>query len=686
MTKIKLSLAAAIIFGALSLAACSPASSETSSSEEAWSTPTPITFNEPTKIEGSSLYVNKVENLTKDFIMGMDASSVIAEEASGVKYYDFDGKEADVFKVLSDSGVNYIRVRVWNNPYDEKGNGYGGGNNDIEKAIEIGKRATKYGMRLLVDFHYSDFWADPSKQMVPKAWKKLRVTAKSEALYEYTKECLIKLAKNGVDVGMVQIGNETNNGNMAGETGFYSTSKLMKKGAEAVREVYPKAKVAVHFANPEKADNMLGWAKSLKEYDVDYDVFGSSYYPYWHGTLNNLSTVLSTIAETYNKEVMVMETSYAYTTENTDFHGNTIGESGYDQKDYPFTVAGQANHIRELTNTLVNKTKNAIGACYWEGTWISVGTTSWEENHQKWEKYGSGWASSYAGDYDPDDAGQYYGGCAVENQAFFDENGKPLESLRVFNLMHFGNETTKYIDGVEELSVTHYTYEDFTLPAQINVIYNDNSRSPVDVTWESFDIAAAKKRGNGKYDINGTIADGTKVTLHLTIMERSFLTNGGFEDGVLTPWVVTNLSDVAFDDNSYTGKLSTENPQTDKYNFNWWSSKANTAKMELTQTVSELAKGKYKFQVSIMGGGNGSATADASVQNIYAFAKVGETVYKLSGTITSYGNWSDILVENIIVPAGVTEMTVGIHIETTEAGAWGSVDDCMLNLVIEENE
>ena len=100
------------------------------------------------KIESDSLYVRKVENLDNDFIMGMDASSVISQEAAGVKYYDYDGKEEDVFKVLSDSGINYIRVRIWNDPFDAEGNGYGGGNCDINTAIAIGKRATKYKMKL----------------------------------------------------------------------------------------------------------------------------------------------------------------------------------------------------------------------------------------------------------------------------------------------------------------------------------------------------------------------------------------------------------------------------------------------------------------------------------------------------------------------------------------------------------
>ena len=106
-----------------------------------------------------TLYVKKVENLPEDFIFGMDISSVLAEEKSGVKYYDFDGKETDLFSLLSENGINYIRVRVWNDPYDNEGRSFGGGNCDILNAVEIGKRATACGMKLLVDFHYSDFWS-----------------------------------------------------------------------------------------------------------------------------------------------------------------------------------------------------------------------------------------------------------------------------------------------------------------------------------------------------------------------------------------------------------------------------------------------------------------------------------------------------------------------------------------------
>ena len=249
-----------------------------------------------------ALYVKKVENLPEDFIFGMDVSSVLAEEASGVKYYDFNGNETDLFRLLADNGINYIRVRIWNDPYDADGNGFGGGNCDIRTAVEIGKRAAACGMKLLADFHYSDFWADPGKQMVPRAWAGMDIDAKKQAAYEYTLDCLQQLRAAGVEVGMVQLGNETN-GALCGEKTWMNIAYIMDAGARAVREVYPEALVALHFANPENADSYRTYAKKMDYYEknglIHYDVFATSYYPYWHGTLDNLAGILTEIAETY---------------------------------------------------------------------------------------------------------------------------------------------------------------------------------------------------------------------------------------------------------------------------------------------------------------------------------------------------------------------------------------------------
>ena len=128
-----------------------------------------------------------------------------------------------------------------------------------------------------------------------------------------------------------------------------------------MKRTAPCAAKRSHFANPEKADSYATYAKKMDYYQVDYDVFATSYYPYWHGTLDNLSAVLTDIADTYGKKVMVVETSYAYTDADSDFSGNTISGGSGIIKDYPFTPQGQANCIRNITDTVVNRTPAGIG-------------------------------------------------------------------------------------------------------------------------------------------------------------------------------------------------------------------------------------------------------------------------------------------------------------------------------------
>ena len=621
------------------------------------------------KLEGNPLYVRKVEDLPEDFILGVDASSVIAEEESGVRYYNFAGEEQDVFATLAESGVTHIRVRVWNHPYDAEGHGYGGGNNDIDKAVAIGQRATKYGMKLILDFHYSDFWADPAKQMVPLAWKDMEIEEKSDALYAYTKECLEKLKAAGVAVGMVQLGNETN-GAMCGETKWAGVCALMKAGSRAIRECCPEALIAVHFANPERGGAYKDYAWRLDYYSLDYDVFASSYYPYWHGTLENLSAVLTEVAETYGKKVMVMETSYAYTAADTDFAGNTIGEGGSVTKNYPLTVQGQANEIRDVIDTVAH-TKNGIGTVYWEGTWISVGTDSWEQNAALWEKHGSGWASRFAAGYDPEDAGKYYGGCAVDNQALFDEKGRPLPSLQVFNLVRYGNQVEVVPDAAQDVTLMVDLNGTIQLPDTVDAVMNDNSRQAVPVTWDITEekLAAMYAGGVQTYDIPGT-AQGLTAHCWVNMIEFNFLENYSFEEGE-TGWTATDLAKA--DELYVEDKITDSLTGTKHYHF--WSAAQNSVEFTLEQTPAVPA-GAYKFSVSIMGG-------DAGDSEIYAYAKVdGETVATAPMTITSYGEWHTGRVENVRVEEGQT-LTVGIYVKCAGEGngAWGKIDDALLNSV-----
>lgn len=204
---------------------------------------------------------------------------------------------------------------MWNDPFDAEGRGYGGGNVDLERAVQIWRRATALGMRVLVDFHYSDFWAGLSRQLVPRAWANLDANGVPEAVGAFTADALTRFRDSGVDVGMVQVGNETNEAVAGLQTWPEMCQVFAAAASAAARRVLPDALVVLHFANPEEPGRYERYAARLAEADVDYDVFASSYYAFWHGTLANLTNLLRMIVGTYGKEVMVAETSWTYTLE-----------------------------------------------------------------------------------------------------------------------------------------------------------------------------------------------------------------------------------------------------------------------------------------------------------------------------------------------------------------------------------
>lgn len=396
--------------------------------------------------------VAKVTGMSDDFLKGVDISSYISEIDSGVTYKDWNGQTLSnqgFFDFLKSAGVNAVRIRVWNNPYNGSGAGYGGGNNDLEKAKILGKLATNAGMKVLIDFHYSDFWADPGKQSAPKAWKNYSVSQKASAITSFTSDSLRSLLSAGVDVAMVQVGNETNNG-MCGESNIANKCTLYRAGCTAVRSVAnaygKKIEIAIHYTNPETSGRYTSYASYLRQYNVDYDVFATSYYPFWHGTLSNLTNVLSEVANTYQKKVMVAEVSYAHTLEDGDGHENTISAKDASSMSYPATVQGQTTVVRDVMQAVADVGDAGIGVFYWEPAWIPVGVyqknasnaaSILASNRQKWQQYGSGWASSYAGEYESD-ATTWYGGSSWDNQAMFDFTGKPLASLNVFRYVDTG--------------------------------------------------------------------------------------------------------------------------------------------------------------------------------------------------------------------------------------------------------
>lgn len=617
-----------------------------------------------TKPVNADIFVQKVEGLSPDFIKGVDVSSIIALEESGVQFYNEAGHEQDIFTTLHDAGVNYVRVRIWNDPYDNSGNGYGGGNNDLARAIEIGKRATANGMKLLVDFHYSDFWADPAKQKAPKAWESLTFDEKKEALYQYTKDSMEAMLAEGIDIGMVQVGNETN-GQFAGETDWPKISELFNEGSRAIREVDPSILVALHFTNPEASGRYMYYAETLESNNVDYDVFASSYYPFWHGTLSNLTAVLTEVADTYGKKVMVAETSYTYTDQDGDGHGNTAPSSSGQTLEYPITVQGQATSIRDVIEAVAEVGEAGIGVFYWEPAWIPVGPKDQlEQNRIIWEAHGSGWASSYAAEYDPHDAGKWYGGSAVDNQALFDFAGHPLPSLNVFKYVHTGAVAPIVIDAVQDVHVSAIAGEPVLLPSVTSVTYNDGTTGIVTVIWDESQLETAVAAGPGSYVIEGTTEGGHSVQAFLQIKKRNWIVNGSFEQSDRSMWSITYPEGAAphtdYQNNAMDAK-------TGSYSLHFYS--ADQVNFKVEQTIEGMEPGYYNLSMNIQGG-------DAANSDMNLFAIVNGNELRADTAVNGWVQWSNPEIKDILVTEG--EITIGASIKA-DGGAWGTLDDFYLS-------
>lgn len=616
----------------------------------------------PTKAVEADIYVEPIEGLSEDFIKGMDISSIIAQEESGVVYYNENGEEQDIFKTLSDAGVNYIRVRVWNDPYDKDGMGYGGGNNDAAKAAEIGKRAAEYGMKLLVDFHYSDFWADPSKQFAPKEWAHMTLDNKKIAIYEYTKASLQTISDAGADIGMVQIGNEINNG-MSGETTEERMMELLKQASTAVREFSAENKkdiqLAVHYTEIDDYNHIMQKALWLQDEGLDYDIFGISYYPYWHGSMENMTKVLQGIESTYGKKTVVMETSYAYTLEDGDGFGNSVGETDI-MDGYAASVQSQATCVRDIMAAA--NAGGALGLFYWEGAWIPVGSDA-ASNSKLWEEHGSGWASSYASKYDAKDAGLYYGGCSWDNQAMFDWEGKPLASLNVFKYVNYGTICEPAIDYLEACEVKVNIGEELVMPEGVPAVYNNRELSTdVPVTWDATQLAAIDTAVTGDYVIDGTLEDGTKVTCDVMIANVNWVENPSFEEKKVDMWKVTYEGS----DNPTDIQNKAADCTTGENSFHFWSNAEQNFKVE--QTVSGLSAGTYTAKVNIQGGDVGSNA------EIYLYAIINGTEYVSEPvTLAGWVNWQVPEIKDIPLDAE-GEITIGVTVKCA-GGGWGTMDD-----------
>lgn len=378
-----------------------------------------------------SVTVNSVSaTLSSDFIRGFDASDVDEQEVDkGITWYNSSGKKEDFFQILADNGVNTVRLRIWNDPetFAEKlGINVPSGDCTLERVIRLAKRVKAANLKFMLDFHYSDFWADPSKQIVPLAWQNLASYDEvSKALYDYTLSVIDSLNSAGATPDFVQIGNEINNGFLrqtsynsssdvgTGEFAYAGTVKngyiatYLSSAAKAVRLAAPDAKIIVHVASSNAPDSTVEAVKN-----VDFDIIALSYYPVWteHGTISELKSRIQKYIKDYGKDVIIGETTFMWNcdssvseklsaaTENliapdtsavySDLETGTVGDTENIVKG---TIQNQANVIRHIIEESAEA--GAVGVCTWGG---EVG--DWNATSNNWP-YRDGASATPGTDY-----------------------------------------------------------------------------------------------------------------------------------------------------------------------------------------------------------------------------------------------------------------------------------------------
>ena len=315
-----------------------------------------------------------------DFFYGADLSYVNEMYDCGAVYYDKNNTQKDVYEIFFNEGVNLARYRLWHNPQWTNYSNL----NDVKKSI---KRAKDVGFFVLLDFHYSDTWADPGKQTIPAAWLSIvnDTPALAQELYDYTYEVLDELYKEGLSPDIVQVGNEINpmilqEGELSWPIDWNRNATLLNKAITAIRDFSQDndkvIEIMLHIAQPE---NGLWWFDQATEAGItNYDWIGISYYPVWSDyTISSIKQPLKTLVDSYNKKLMIVETAYPFTLNYNDTQGNILGQSAI-LEGYPATEQGQINFLTALTAEV--KKAGGTGVVYWEPAWVSTTCKSAWEN------------------------------------------------------------------------------------------------------------------------------------------------------------------------------------------------------------------------------------------------------------------------------------------------------------------
>ena len=333
---------------------------------------------------------------------------------------------SELYEILRRHGVNLIRLRLWNDPYDPNGKPYGAGTNDLPRTVELARRAKAAGLPWLLDFHYSDFWADPGKQYPPKAWAGMDAARLEQAVYDFTYETLSALKREGLLPAMAAPGNELTNGLLwpLGRTpNWANLVRFVSAGIRAIRDAAPQAEIMLHLDNGGNQAMYRDWfGRWFENGGADFDCIGLSYYPFWHGSLEALGANMTELAHRWGKPMIVAETSMAFTLEEccayeglsrSEKRGLAANEKTAAAVPYPCTPAGQAAFLAELWSVIRSVPGDlGRGFIWWEPAWLPV--------------QGSGWSTEAGLAYVKE---QGPGGNEWANQALFDYRGRALPAL-----------------------------------------------------------------------------------------------------------------------------------------------------------------------------------------------------------------------------------------------------------------
>ncbi|HEY9523808.1 MAG TPA: glycosyl hydrolase 53 family protein [Thermopolyspora sp.] len=303
---------------------------------------------------------------------GADVSSVQRSLDLGAKYYNASGTAADPLDILAGVGLNYVRLRIWNDPVS--------GYNNKAKVLAYARTVKAKGLKLMIDFHYSDTWADPGKQFKPAAWATHGISQLQTDVYNYTYDVCHSLKAQGTTPDSVQIGNEINVGMLWNDgkvinNDFTNLSLLLKAGYNATKACNSGTQVIIHTADADSDANARWFYDGIRAKGVSWDITGLSYYCMWHGSLSNLYNVITDVKSRYGKPVVIAETAYPFTADNADSTPNSVTGSE-PCSGYPATWNGQANEFTAVQNTARNA--GALGVFYWEPTWYAVPGNGWD--------------------------------------------------------------------------------------------------------------------------------------------------------------------------------------------------------------------------------------------------------------------------------------------------------------------